>query len=223
MIRMVVLISGQGTNLQALIDASTQLNIHIVAVISNKADAYGLQRAQQAGITTKIITASKASFDAELLAVTQAYQPDLVVLAGFMRILTAAFVQQFTGRLINIHPSLLPHHKGLHTHERALAAGDTQHGCSVHFVTEDLDGGPIIARASCNISTTDTAEQLKAQVAILEHQLLPLCVGWFAHGQIQLVANTVLWQQQVLPSTGVTFESHQLAQMWQSYAKNLSP
>lgn len=151
--RLVVLISGSGSNLQALIDAcnSKALNAEIVAVFSNKADAYGLLRAQQAGIPALALSpaefSSRDDFDAALQAQIDEYQPDLLILAGYMRILTPAFVRHYHGRMLNIHPSLLPKYPGLHTHRKALENGDAEHGTSVHFVTEELDGGPVILQA----------------------------------------------------------------------------
>ena len=159
----VVLISGSGSNLQALIDSVAHDGnpARIAAVISNRADAYGLQRAKQAGIATELLDHKqfdgREAFDAALIQAIDAHQPDLVVLAGFMRILTPGFVQHYAGRLLNIHPSLLPKYKGLHTHQRALEAGDSEHGCSVHFVTEELDGGPLVVQAVLPVMADDTA------------------------------------------------------------------
>ncbi|MBP8268861.1 MAG: phosphoribosylglycinamide formyltransferase, partial [Aeromonas sp.] len=147
--RILVLISGSGSNLQAILDgcAGGKIAGQVVGVISNKADAYGLVRAREAGVATAILAqqqfASREEYDAALLALMADYQPDLVVLAGFMRILSADLVRHFAGRMINIHPSLLPKYQGLHTHQRAIEAGDDEHGASVHFVTEELDGGPV--------------------------------------------------------------------------------
>jgi len=149
----VVLISGNGSNLQAIIDACKQkkINATIRAVFSNKADAFGLERAREAGIPAHVLTAdlfaSREAFDRELMQEIEAYAPDVVVLAGYMRILSPAFVEHFAGRLLNIHPSLLPKYPGLHTHRQALDNGDTEHGTSVHFVTDELDGGPVILQA----------------------------------------------------------------------------
>ncbi|WP_353233254.1 phosphoribosylglycinamide formyltransferase, partial [Pseudomonas helleri] len=149
----VVLLSGTGSNLQALIDscAIKDSPARIRAVISNRADAYGLQRAKDAGIDTRVLDHTafegREAFDAALIEVIDTFNPQLVVLAGFMRILSAGFVRHYQGRLLNIHPSLLPKYKGLHTHQRALQAGDSEHGCSVHFVTEELDGGPLVVQA----------------------------------------------------------------------------
>jgi len=156
--RCVVLISGSGTNLQALIDARDrgQLGGDLVAVISNRADARGLERATAAGITATVLDHQafdgRDAYDSALAATIDSHSPDLVILAGFMRILSAAFVERYRGRLVNIHPSLLPDFKGLHTHRRVLESGASQHGCSVHFVTPELDGGPVIARASLAVT-----------------------------------------------------------------------
>lgn len=186
----VVLISGSGSNLQAIIDAidNKMLPIDIKAVLSNKANAYGLERAAAANIPTHIISHTdypdRESFDAQMIEVIEQYQPKLIVLAGFMRILSAQFVQQYAGKMINIHPSLLPKHKGLHTHQRALDAKDEKHGCTVHFVTEDLDAGGIIAQMECDIDETDTADSLQQKVHQLEHKLLPEIISWIADNRI---------------------------------------
>lgn len=184
MTNIAVLISGFGSNLQALIDAQKAGQLGhgtIRCVISNKADAFGLQRAEQAGIATEVIPAVKGepreTYDEKLLACLQSHNIELVVLAGFMRILTPVVIAPFDGRMINIHPSLLPKYKGLHTHEQVIKNGDTEHGCSVHFVTEDLDGGPIIQQLSLTVSPEDTAASLKERVHQLEHQLLPAVVA----------------------------------------------
>ena len=166
----VVLLSGTGSNLQALIDSddvkASPANIR--AVISNRADAYGLQRAKDAGIDTRVLDhkafEGRAAFDAALIEVIDEFKPQLVVLAGFMRILSADFVRDYQGRLLNIHPSLLPKYKGLHTHQRALEAGDGEHGCSVHFVTEELDGGPLVVQAVIPVETDDSPHSLAQRV-----------------------------------------------------------
>ena len=164
---LVVLISGRGSNLQALVEARDPL-IDIRAVISNRPDAKGLAYAQAAGLTTEVLDhklfASRDAFEKALQACLECYQPDLIVLAGFMRILTSHFVFRYRGRLLNIHPSLLPNFRGLHTHEQALAAGVQEHGASVHFVTEDLDAGPIIIQARGPILADDDADSLAARV-----------------------------------------------------------
>lgn len=203
----VVLISGSGSNLQALIDSQAADNpARIGAVISNRADAYGLTRAQEAGIPTRVLDhkafASREAFDAALIASIDAFQPDLVVLAGFMRILSADFVHHYHGRLLNIHPSLLPRHKGLHTHQRALDEGDGEHGCSVHFVTEELDGGPLIVQAVVPVQTGDTPELLAKRVQIGEHHIYPLAVRWFAEGRLRLGSQGAELDGTPLPASG---------------------
>ncbi|WP_293647266.1 phosphoribosylglycinamide formyltransferase [Thiolapillus sp.] len=187
----VVLISGGGTNLQAIIDAAERdLPIDIRAVISNKADAYGLERAKQAGIPTAVLEhqdfPDRESFDTALMELIDRYEPGLVLLAGFMRILTPDFVRHYHGRMLNIHPSLLPEFQGLHTHERALEAEVEKHGASIHFVTEELDGGPIILQASVPILPGDDADRLAARVLEKEHIIYPLAVRWFAQGRLAL-------------------------------------
>ncbi len=183
MCRIVVLISGHGSNLQALIDAERRNELgggHIVAVFSNRADAFGLERARKAGIPTEVVShkdfPERAAFDAALMARIDTYQPDLVVLAGFMRILTPAFVQHYAGRLINIHPSLLPKYPGMHTHARAIEAGDAEHGATVHFVTEGVDEGPIILQGRVPVRPDDTPETLQQRVHAIEHQIYPEAV-----------------------------------------------
>jgi phosphoribosylglycinamide formyltransferase-1 len=188
----VVLISGSGTNLQALIDAvaDASLPVDIRAVISNRPDAPGLARARAAGLTTETLDhtdyADRAAFDLALRERIDAYRPGLVVLAGFMRILTPAFVNHYRGRLMNIHPSLLPRFRGLDTHARALAAGETHHGASVHFVTDELDGGPVILQARVAVRAGDTPQSLATRVLEQEHRIYPLAVQWFAEGRLQL-------------------------------------
>lgn len=188
--RLVVLISGNGSNLQAFIDriADGSLPARIVAVISNKAEAFGLERARGAGIATQVIDhrafPSREAFDAELAQAVDAQAPDAVVLAGFMRILTPGFVQRFRGRLFNIHPSLLPKFTGVDTHARALAAGEREHGCSVHFVTEELDGGPVVAQARVPVLPDDTPDSLRERVHAAEHRLYPEVIGWLARGRL---------------------------------------
>ncbi len=188
----VVLISGRGSNLQALIDACTDGRIHgrISAVISNVADAAGLERARAAGIATRVVDhrdyAGRDAFDAALIRSIDESTPQLVVLAGFMRILTPQFVNHYTGRLLNIHPSLLPEFRGLNTHQRALDAGVKEHGASVHFVTEELDGGPVVAQIRVPVINTDTADTLAARVLAAEHMLYPTVIDWFCSGRLRL-------------------------------------
>ncbi|MDO6562267.1 phosphoribosylglycinamide formyltransferase [Amphritea sp. 1_MG-2023] len=188
----VVLISGSGSNLQAIIDAIASGQIHgrIAAVLSNKADAFGLERAKQAGIPQIVINhndyESREHFDMAMIEAIDAYAPDLIVLAGFMRILTPIFVRHYQGRMFNIHPSLLPKYKGLNTHQRALDAGDSQHGCTVHFVTEELDGGPLAVQAPLPIQPTDSADSLQQRVHSAEHKIYPLAVEWFCSERLSL-------------------------------------
>lgn len=189
--KLLVLISGNGSNLQAIIDASAagSMPADIIGVISNVPTAYGLERAKQAGIPTAIVDhktfASRAEFDAALLKTMQQFDADLVILAGFMRILSADLVNAYAGRMLNIHPSLLPKYPGLHTHQRALEAGDTEHGCTIHFVTADLDGGPLIAQGRCPVLPEDSPATLAARVHPLEHVLYPQVIAWFANGRLR--------------------------------------
>lgn len=187
----VILISGRGSNMQALLEAN--LPCRVAAVISNRADAQGLAIAGQHGIETQVIPhrnyADREAFDAALAAAIDGYRPDLVVLAGFMRILTPGFVARYQGRLINIHPSLLPAYGGLDTHERALHDGVKIHGCTVHFVTSDLDHGPIIIQAAVPVLSSDTPETLAARVLREEHRIYPQAVRWFCEGHLILGAD----------------------------------
>jgi phosphoribosylglycinamide formyltransferase 1 len=186
----VVLISGGGSNLQALIDKQQAglLPVRIAAVISNRADAFGLQRAAQVGVPTQVLShqnfADRDHYDRALIDLIDQYQPKLVVLAGFMRILTATLTNHYAGRLLNIHPSLLPKHRGLHTHRRALQEGDTEHGCSVHFVTHELDGGPLIVQAKVPVLSGDNEATLAARVLEQEHRIYPLAIRWFAEDRL---------------------------------------
>ena len=202
--RLAVLISGSGTNLQAIMAAidSGRLNAEIAVVLSNRADAGGLSRARHAGIATEVLDHrqydSREAFDQAMITALDHYQPGTVVLAGFMRILSPLFVRHYAGQLINIHPSLLPKYRGLHTHARALEAGDSQHGCSIHFVTEELDGGPVIAQAEVAIVSDDTPESLAEKVQAKEHILYPIVVRWFCEGRIQLGSDYVLFDGEPL-------------------------
>ncbi len=204
----VVLISGSGSNLQAIIDAVTrgQINGRITAVLSNKTDAFGLQRAQKAGIYTATLDHNaypdRLSFDQAMMAEIDQHQPHLVVLAGFMRILTSDFVRHYEGRLFNIHPSLLPKYKGLHTHQRAMDAGDKEHGCTVHFVTEELDGGPLAVQGRVSIDPEDTVESLQQKVHLIEHQIYPLAVEWFCADRLKWTPQGIELDQQPLPAEG---------------------
>jgi len=206
--RIVVLVSGAGSNLQALIDACQQGRIAatLAAVFSNKADAYALERAQSAGIPADSLDAkafaNRASFDAALAQAIDAYQPDLVVLAGYMRILSPEFVQHYAGRMLNIHPSLLPKYPGLHTHRQAIENQDDVHGTSVHFVTEQLDGGPVILQAKVPVFAEDSIEELQARVQTQEHNIYPLVVSWFVDGRLSMRDEQAVLDGQILPEQG---------------------
>ncbi|AVH50606.1 MULTISPECIES: phosphoribosylglycinamide formyltransferase [Acinetobacter] len=200
MIKIAVLVSGSGSNLQALIDAN--LSGQIVGVISNKPDAYALQRAQQAGIQTAVIEhkqyPSRELFDDVMHQQLLAWDVDLVVLAGFMRILSAKFVHAWEGKMLNIHPSLLPHYKGMHTHQRVLNTGDTLHGCTVHYVTAELDAGQALAQGVLQVNIHDDAESLANRVHVLEHLIYPQVVEWICNGTIQHTAQGVMYRQQLI-------------------------
>lgn len=207
--RVVVLISGSGSNLQALIDAQShdRLGGEIVAVISNEPGAYGLKRAHEAGIEAVALPHreydSRDAYDGALIKVIERHEPDLIVLAGFMRILTSRFVQRFSGRMLNIHPSLLPAYQGLNTHTRALTDGATEHGCSVHFVTEELDGGPVVLQAELKVSGDDTEETLKEKVHAREHLIYPIAVQWFLEGRLQCNTDGASMDGHPLPPYGM--------------------
>lgn len=204
MIRFAVLASGTGSNFQALIDAVQQgrIQAELVGIISNNPDAYALQRAKQAGIRQQVIDhrlfTDRASFEAEMIQVLQNWQVDVILMAGFMRVLTANFVNRFSGQLINIHPSLLPAYKGLNTYARVLNTGDRLHGCTVHFVTPELDSGAAIAQSVMQVSPHDTLDSLKAKTHALEHELYPRIMGWIAAGRVALLGNQAYLDGQVL-------------------------
>ncbi len=191
MTKVVVLISGRGSNMEALLTAG--LPVEFAAVISNKAEAKGLQIARELGIHTAVVEhkgyPSREAYDAKLAEVIDSHGADLVCLAGFMRILSEGFVQRYAGRMINVHPSLLPAFTGLDTHARALAAGVKLHGCTVHFVTPQLDAGPIIVQAAVPVLDGDSADSLGARVLDQEHRIYPLAVRWIAEGRIALTAD----------------------------------
>ncbi|MBG22862.1 MAG: phosphoribosylglycinamide formyltransferase [Idiomarinaceae bacterium] len=190
--RIVVLISGSGTNMQAIVEACQQQRIdgEVVGVISNKANVGGLEKAAVANIPTAVLSHkdydTREAYDAELLQLIDGFQPDVVVLAGFMRILTAEFTQHYHGRMLNIHPSLLPKYRGINTHQRALDNGDKEHGVSVHFVTEELDGGPVILQARVPVFEGDEASDLQQRVHAQEHRIYPLVVQWLCSGRLKL-------------------------------------
>ncbi|OIQ25501.1 phosphoribosylglycinamide formyltransferase [uncultured Vibrio sp.] len=188
----VVLVSGNGSNLQAIIDAcETSIDSgKVTAVFSNKADAYALERAEKAGAAGVFLDPkafdTRDAFDRELMRQMDEYQPDLIILAGYMRILSGEFVRHFLGRMINIHPSLLPKYPGLNTYQRAIHAGDEEHGTSVHFVTEQLDGGPVILQAKVPIFDEDNVEVLTERVQTQEHKIYPLVAQWFVEGRLKM-------------------------------------
>ncbi|OOC49031.1 MULTISPECIES: phosphoribosylglycinamide formyltransferase [Thioalkalivibrio] len=204
--RLVVLISGRGSNLGALIEACEQDRIpaQVVGVISNRPDAAGLGFAEQHHIPHRVLNhrdyPSREAFDADLATAIEDYAPDLVILAGFMRILTPGFVDRFTGRMLNIHPSLLPKYRGLDTHARALADGEPEHGASVHFVTPELDGGPVIMQARVPVDPNDTPDTLAARVQRAEHRLYPEAVRRVCSGEIQ-------WSGRILQADGSPLEA----------------
>jgi len=190
--RAVVLISGEGTNLQAFINAMAagDLTMEIAAVIANRPAAAGLERARRAGIPAVTVPSAgrpdREAYDAALATELRRHAPDLVLLAGFMRILGSAFVREFAGRMLNVHPSLLPAYRGLGTHRRVLAAGDPAHGCTVHFVTDELDGGPAVIQGRVPVIPGDDEASLSARVQAAEHIIYPRAAGWFASGRLRL-------------------------------------
>ena len=207
----VVLISGNGNNLQALIDASSDSGYTISHVISNNPDAFGLERAERCGISSTVLDhrdfGTRSEFDSALKQAIDEQSPDLVALAGFMRILGPEIVKNFSGRILNIHPSLLPKYPGINTHQRALDAGDHEHGATVHFVTEELDGGPLIAQGRIPVSANETAQELAARVLIREQQLYPTVVSWFASGRLYLQQDQIVMDGAKLPREGLQIES----------------
>jgi phosphoribosylglycinamide formyltransferase-1 len=211
--RLVVLISGGGSNLQALINAIATGTIvaTIDLVISNKADAMGLVRAHKAGIETRVINhlefGSREAFDRELIHAIDDKQPELVVLAGFMRIFTAQLTHHYNGRMLNIHPSLLPQFKGINTHERAIEAEVDQHGASVHFVSSELDGGAVVLQALVPVLALDSPSVLAARVLVQEHIIYPIAIKWFCEGRLKLHNNAVLMDGHPLPVQGMPFQS----------------
>ncbi len=209
--RLAILISGRGSNLQAFIDArdSGALPCDIALVVSNNPDAAGLVRASEAGISTACVNhrdyASREAFDAALANTVAAAEPDLVILAGFMRILTPAFLAPFAGRLLNVHPSLLPKYPGLDTHQRAIDAGDTEAGVTVHFVTPELDGGPPVVQARVPVTSGDTAETLALKVLAEEHVIYPLAARWFLEGRLALTDDGAVLDGKPIPPTGIPY------------------
>ncbi len=208
----VVLISGNGTNLQAIIDAcdSSIQDGKVTAVFSNKATAYGLERAKKADAAAVFVDPkafeTRDAFDHALMEQIDEYKPDLVILAGYMRILSSEFVRHYLGRMINIHPSLLPKYPGLNTYQRAIHAGDEEHGTSVHFVTEQLDGGPVILQAKVPIFDEDTVEALTDRVQTQEYRIYPLVTQWFVEGRLEMKEGKAFLDGEPLGMTGYANE-----------------
>lgn len=207
----VALISGRGSNLQAIIDAAQAIGVRLAAVISNTPDAAGLLRARKADIPTEVVDHNgypeRERYDEVLRARIDHYRPSLVVLAGFMRILSAPFVAHYRGRMLNIHPSLLPAYRGLHTHRRVLEAGEIEHGCTVHFVTEELDGGPAVLQSRVAVLEKDDDDSLGARVLEREHLIYPLAVSWFAAGRLRLKSGKPMLDGNIIPPSGVDYET----------------
>ena len=197
----VVLISGNGSNLQSIIDNAKSIDLTICCVVSNKMDAFGLKRAAKVGIPCvaldETLFNSKLGFDQEIMRVIDNYQAEVIILAGYMRILSADFISKYSGKILNIHPSLLPKFPGLNTHQRAIDASERKHGASVHFVTEEVDGGPVIAQQSVNIDSTDNPQTLAKKVLEKEHILYPQVIRWYTQGRLKLLNNkTVILDRQ---------------------------
>ena len=207
--RIVVLVSGSGSNMQVIAEACAKNEIDgdITAVISNRPDVMGLQRAKELGIATDVVDhtqfPTREEFDANLIRAIDEHTPDLIVLAGFMRILTSDFVRRYKGKMLNIHPSLLPKYKGLNTHQRALDAGDKEAGVTVHFVSEDLDGGANIIQAIVPVLDDDDEGTLRSRVQTQEHVIYPIAVKWFVEGRINLNKGDAYFDGQPLPDTGL--------------------
>jgi len=191
----VILISGNGSNLQSIIDHADKIDLQISAVISNRDNAFGLQRAQSANINTYFIDSkifnSRDAFDNELISIIDKLDVELIILAGYMRILSPLFINHFSGKILNIHPSLLPKYPGLNTHQRAIDACDKEHGASVHFVTEELDGGPIISQEIVNIGINEDEASLSKKVLKKEHTLYPKVIRWYTQGRLKLINQNI--------------------------------
>jgi phosphoribosylglycinamide formyltransferase-1 len=204
----VVLVSGNGSNLQAIIDDISRLKINakISAVIANQETAYALTRAENAGIPAIFIDhkifASREEYDNKMASCIDEFTPNLIVLAGFMRILTPAFVEHFKGRMLNIHPSLLPKYKGLHTHQRAIDAKDKEHGASVHFVTPELDGGPVVLQSKVPVFDQQDVLELADRVQQQERQMYPLVIKWFCEDRLKMINNRAVLDNQILDEEG---------------------
>ena len=199
----VVLISGNGSNLQSIIDNAKSIDLNICCVVSNKKDAFGLKRAAKVNIPCialdETLFDSKLGFDQEIMKVIDNYQAEVIILAGYMRILSADFISKYSGKILNIHPSLLPKFAGLNTHQRAIDASEKKHGASVHFVTKDLDGGPVISQVSVNIDSKDNAKTLAKKVLEKEHELYPKIIHWYTQGRLKLLRNNrIIFDDQII-------------------------
>ncbi len=207
--RLVILISGRGSNMEAILReaAAGRLPVEVCAVISNEPAAAGLERARAFGVPAEVVChrdyPDRRAFEAALRARIDACRPDCIALAGFMRVLSREFVEHYAGRLLNIHPALLPQFPGLHTHERALRAGVRQHGASVHFVTPEVDRGPVIIQAAVPVLPGDTPERLAARVLEQEHRIYPQALRWFAEGRLSVQNGRVLLDGAVRPEQGL--------------------
>ncbi|CAK9885601.1 MAG: Phosphoribosylglycinamide formyltransferase [Candidatus Erwinia impunctatus] len=210
--KIVVLVSGNGSNLQAIIDACEQgrMAASVVAVFSNKADAFALTRAREAGIPAHALSidafTDRDAFDCAMMREIDAYSPDVVVLAGYMRIITAPFVLHYAGMLLNIHPSLLPLYPGLHTHRKALENGDQIHGTTVHFVTTELDSGPVILQATVPVYPEDNVDDIAQRVQYQEHQIYPLVISWFIADRLKMQDSRAWLDNSPLPAAGYAAE-----------------
>jgi len=192
----VILISGNGSNLQSIIDNADRIDLQICCVISNNKDAFGLKRAVSSKIQTYVIEPklfnSKEAFDEELISIIDHHEVELILLAGYMRVLTPLFISNYFGKILNIHPSLLPKFPGLNTHQKAIEASEKIHGASVHFVTDKLDGGPIICQESVTIEAKDTAKTLSDKVLKIEHVIFPKVINWYTHRRLKLINKTTV-------------------------------
>jgi phosphoribosylglycinamide formyltransferase-1 len=210
--RIVILVSGAGSNAQAIIDhcAAGKINGRVIAVISNRPDAYALERAKESNVDAICLDhksfSKREEFDRALLDLLLSLNAELLVLAGFMRILSSEFVQYFEGKMLNIHPSLLPKYPGLNTHQRAIDNSDTFHGASVHFVTAELDGGPVVIQSSLRIEPSDTAETLTSKVAQTEWQIYPEAIKWYCDGRLQMQSGCVSLDNRTLPKSGIKYD-----------------
>lgn len=211
--RLVILISGSGSNMLAIADQikDGQIQASINAVICNRPEAAGVQKAKDRDITTEVVNhkdfSTREDFDMALMRAIDEFSPDLIVLAGFMRILTADFVRRYEGRMLNIHPSLLPRHKGINTHKKVLESGDNMHGTTVHFVTEDLDDGPNVIQASLAVLDGDDEVSLQHRVQQQEHIIYPIAVKWFTEGRLRMRKKEAFLDNQQLPMSGLQLES----------------